>query len=209
MTSITALAPFRRVAALLLVAALAGCATPVPKPPSTQVVLLPQADGTPSAVTVTTSGGTSTLSVPYQRASVREGETAAPAVDTVTQARAGFERLMQATPQPPRTYVVYFQTGGTLLNPESRSVMTQVLDEAPRRPGAELLISGHTDTQGGVDINDALSLRRANEMRDLFVQRGFPATHIETVGRGKRQLAVPTADNVNEPRNRRVEITVR
>ncbi|MBP7567104.1 MAG: OmpA family protein [Burkholderiaceae bacterium] len=201
----------RRAAALLAVAVLAGCAAPVVKPPSTQVVLLPQADGTPSAVTVTTPGGTSTLSVPYQRASVREGESAAPSVDTVTaaQAQAGFERLMQATPQAPRTYVIYFQTGGTLLNPESRSVMTQVLDEAPRRPGAELLISGHTDTQGSAAINDALSLRRANELRDLFVQRGFPASHIETVGRGKRQLAVPTADNVNEPRNRRVEITVR
>ncbi|MBN9409623.1 MAG: OmpA family protein [Burkholderiales bacterium] len=200
-----------RCAALVIAVALAGCAAPPPKPPSTQVVLLPQADGKPSAVTVTTPGGTSMLSAPYQRASVREGEAAAPSVDAVSaaQMQADHAQLLQATPAPARSYTIYFQTGGTLLNPESRSVMAQVLDEAPRRPGAELLITGHTDTQGSVAINDALSLRRANEMRDLFVQRGFPASHIETVGRGKRQLAVPTADNVNEPRNRRVEITVR
>jgi hypothetical protein len=41
------------------------------------------------------------------------------------------------------------------------------------------------------------------------VSRGFNAGLIEAVGRGEREPAVPTADDVDEPRNRRVEILVR
>jgi outer membrane protein OmpA-like peptidoglycan-associated protein len=43
----------------------------------------------------------------------------------------------------------------------------------------------------------------------MFIDRQFPAQRIEAVGRGKRELAVPTADEVNEPLNRRVTIEVR
>jgi outer membrane protein OmpA-like peptidoglycan-associated protein len=87
--------------------------------------------------------------------------------------------------------------------------MAAVLDEALKRSGAELFIVGHTDTQGAGPANDALSLRRAQDVQAMFVQRGFPANRIESAGRGERELAVPTPDNVAEPRNRRVEILVR
>jgi outer membrane protein OmpA-like peptidoglycan-associated protein len=57
--------------------------------------------------------------------------------------------------------------------------------------------------------NDALSMRRAQGISQLLVGRGFPADHIEAMGRGEREPAVPTADEVDEPRNRRVVIVVR
>ena len=190
---------------------LAACVTPAPQRPTTQVVLLPQADGTPSAVIVTTAGGSTRLSEPYQRASVVPDSKTAPTVDatSASQAQATFEQLLRATPPPPQRFTVYFQTGGTQLTAESREVMARVLEEIPRRSGAELLITGHTDTQGAGPANDTLSLRRAGDVREMFVQRGVPASHIEAAGRGERELAVPTSDNVNEPRNRRVEIQVR
>ena len=47
------------------------------------------------------------------------------------------------------------------------------------------------------------------EVVQLFVERQFPANRIEAVGRGERDLAIPTADEVDEPRNRRVTIEVR
>jgi OOP family OmpA-OmpF porin len=42
-----------------------------------------------------------------------------------------------------------------------------------------------------------------------MVDKGAAASHVEAVGRGKRELLVPTADEVDEPQNRRVEIIVR
>lgn len=203
----------RAVAAAAMLAALwvlSGCATPQPKP-AMQIVLLPQADGSASAVIVNTPGGARTLSEPYQRATVHEGGTAAPVTDRISdaQARADFAALINATPPRPERFVVFFETGGTRLTTSSQAAMSQVLQEAFRRSGAELVIIGHTDTQGTGSANDALSLRRAGEVRDLFTQRGFAAERIETAGRGERELAVPTADEVDEPRNRRVEILVR
>jgi outer membrane protein OmpA-like peptidoglycan-associated protein len=57
--------------------------------------------------------------------------------------------------------------------------------------------------------NDALSLKRANVVTQLLVGKGAVAERVESVGRGKRELLVPTADEVDEPQNRRVEVVVR
>ena len=68
---------------------------------------------------------------------------------------------------------------------------------------------GHTDRQGTVEANDALSLRRAQAIADLLVAQGFAPELISARGRGEREPLVPTADEVVEPRNRRAEVIVR
>jgi OmpA-OmpF porin, OOP family len=70
-------------------------------------------------------------------------------------------------------------------------------------------VVGHTDRVGTVPYNDALSLRRAERVQAQLVQLGIPAAQIQAAGRGERAPLVPTEDEVAEPRNRRVEITVR
>jgi len=70
-------------------------------------------------------------------------------------------------------------------------------------------VIGHTDTVGSLDFNDKLSRARADRMRELLIERGLPGERIQAAGRGKRELLVPTEDNVSEPKNRRVEINVR
>ncbi len=195
----------------LAFALLAGCVTQPPARIGTQVILLPQADGTPSSVIVSTSSGESVIATPYQRATVREGQKTAPIIDQTNEVRTleVYRHIIDATPPPPATYVVYFHTGRTLLTPDSQAVITRALEETLKRNGAEIVITGHTDTRASAASNEALSLRRAEEMRDMFVQRGFAARRITTVGLGERQLAVQTPDNVDEARNRRVEIQVR
>jgi outer membrane protein OmpA-like peptidoglycan-associated protein len=54
----------------------------------------------------------------------------------------------------------------------------------------------------------ALSLRRANTVKDALIQNGVPATAIAVVGRGEAGLLVQTGDGVREPQNRRVEIVI-
>jgi hypothetical protein len=54
----------------------------------------------------------------------------------------------------------------------------------------------------------ALSLRRANVVKDALVKEGVPAAAITTVGRGEAGLLVQTGDGVREPQNRRVEVTI-
>jgi OmpA-OmpF porin, OOP family len=73
----------------------------------------------------------------------------------------------------------------------------------------DLVVIGHTDTVGSAAFNDTLSRQRAEVVRSALVARGIAADRIVVVGRGERELVVITADNVAEPRNRRVEIQVR
>ncbi|CAN5908425.1 hypothetical protein BH11PSE13_BH11PSE13_17330 [soil metagenome] len=185
---------------------LAGCSTP-----AIRVVLLPQPDGRPSAVVVESNGGEVTLDKPYQRATVKAGRPGAPSRDQTDAARVRAENttLFDLAPPAPRRYTVYFDAGNTSLMPESQREMTTALMEAVARVGSDIVITGYTDTMGSVVSNDELSQRRAQQVRQMFIDRQFPASRIEAVGRGERELAVPTADDVAESRNRRVTIEVR
>ena len=61
---------------------------------------------------------------------------------------------------------------------------------------------------GPESYNMALSLRRANAVKDALVRDGVPAQAISVVGKGETGLLVQTGDNVREPQNRRVEIVI-
>ena len=197
--------------ALLAALLLGACATPPPPATGTRVVLLPQADGTRSAVIVTSKTGEQRLSEPYQRADARDRATAAPQVDQANaqQINAIFKPLFDNAPPKPQRYTLYFQTGNTTLVPESQALLPVVVEEALKRSGAELVIIGHTDTMGAQDWNDTLSLKRAQLVVDMLRDKRFPQQRIEAVGRGEREPAVPTRDETPEPRNRRVEILIR
>lgn len=185
---------------------LAACSTP-----GTRVVLLPQADGTPSAVVVRAKDGEEVLSKPYQRATAAVGASGAPVVDQADAAKVQAENkpLFDMRPPPPQRYTVFFEVGTATLTAASQQIMTEALTAALARSGGDIVVTGHTDTKGAGEQNDQLSRRRAQEVAQLFVERQFPAARIEAVGRGERDLAVPTADEVDEPRNRRVTIEVR
>ncbi len=89
---------------------------------------------------------------------------------------------------------------------QARAAAKRVADEAVRRPAAALTVIGHADRRGPEAYNLELSLRRAEAMRDALVARGVAAARIEVVARGEWEPAVPTADGVAEPANRRVEV---
>ena len=180
--------------------------------PGTRVTLLPDDDGRSTAVVVSSkSGGEQSVSQPYQRATALAGSKDAPGLDQTDAAtvQAEHKELFALRPPKPREFDLHFDAGGTSLTPASLSTLDRVVEEAMTRPGADITVTGHTDTRGSTADNDALSTRRAQEIIQLLVSRGFPADHIEASGRGERELAVPTADEVDEPRNRRVVIVVR
>jgi outer membrane protein OmpA-like peptidoglycan-associated protein len=123
-------------------------------------------------------------------------------------ARTGrYADLMARMPWAPRPYVLYFHEGTSQITEESKPVL-----EALRKvvtADSDVIITGHTDTVGESDFNDKLSLERAAEVRSALVKDGLPVDNARLVGRGERELRVPTADNVSEPANRRVEVILR
>jgi OOP family OmpA-OmpF porin len=120
-----------------------------------------------------------------------------------------YAALTEGLPPPPANFTLYFFEGSTKLTPASEPELRKVLAELAKRPGVEVQITGHTDTVGSLADNDMLSLRRAREIREALALQGLNLTITRAVGRGERELLVATPDNTEEPRNRRVEITVR
>ena len=195
----------RRLIALLAPAllALAACA------PATRVVLLPQEGVPTAAVEVQSRQGQVTLAQPYAVAEVAPSGSVATAQTDAQQVEKRYGQLLSVQPAAEQRFTLLFMPGGAQLTPESSAELADVLARATERPGGEVIIIGHTDRVGSVESNDTLSLQRAQAVRQLVIDRGFDPNRVEAVGRGEREPVVQTADEVEEPKNRRAEIVVR
>ena len=73
---------------------------------------------------------------------------------------------------------------------------------------ATFLIEGHTDSTGSVSLNDKLSTKRANAVKDYLVQNGIDAARLETKGFGESNPIDSNKTRAGRANNRRVEIKV-
>jgi outer membrane protein OmpA-like peptidoglycan-associated protein len=120
-----------------------------------------------------------------------------------------FGDLLSTLPPAPQQFVLYFRFESDDLTDESRALLPRVVEALRNRPFPDVAVIGHTDTTGAAAANVELGLRRANAIRAQLVQAGISPGVIEVTSHGESDLLVKTADQVLEPRNRRVEITVR
>ena len=195
----------RNLARALAIAAfamlVAGCQTGT-------VVLLPQKDGTETAVVVKQRDGEVTLRAPY--AAAKFSNTGPQAYkSSEDDVAVQFGAALAARPKRPVEFTLYFIEGKDELADESKQIVTAVYAEIAKRPVPDVLVVGHTDAVGSDQVNDPLSLRRAEIVRAGLIQSGIASENIVAIGRGKRELFVPTDDGVAHARNRRVVIFVR
>lgn len=191
-------------AVIAVAALLAAALLTAPTPPDETVVVLPGPDGKTGTVVVQRGDSRQVLDQPY--AASRGGQSAVLSPQEVSQS---FGAALQALPARPATFVLYFVTGTDELTETSKAELQKVLAAMRERPQPDVLVTGHTDTVGDAAANDRLSAQRAERVKRSLVEIGIGADRISTAGRGERELLIPTADNVEEPGNRRVEISVR
>jgi outer membrane protein OmpA-like peptidoglycan-associated protein len=108
----------------------------------------------------------------------------------------------------PPSFMVFFDWDRSNLSAQALTTIKQAAAAYKTKGNARITATGHTDTSGPEAYNMALSLRRANTVKDALVREGVPATAIAVIGRGEAGLLVQTGDNVREPQNRRVEIVI-
>jgi OOP family OmpA-OmpF porin len=121
----------------------------------------------------------------------------------------------EAAPPPPPppgaaapSFMVFFDWDRSNLSAQALTTIRQAAQAFKAKGNARITATGHTDTSGPENYNMALSLRRANAVKDALVREGVPAAAIAVIGRGEQGLLVPTPDGVREPQNRRVEIVI-
>jgi outer membrane protein OmpA-like peptidoglycan-associated protein len=193
----------RTVLAFASMVLLAGC------PRQALFVVLPNAEGGGTGAIIVDDGKTvTTLDQPYAAAESRAGSSA-PVEESREAIGVIFRRAIAAQPILPHHFRLYFILGSDELTPESKVAYRAVFDDIKQRPVYEIEVIGFTDTLGDLHYNQTLSLARAAATRDALVRDGLDRQAISIAGRGKHDLLVPTADQTPEPRNRRVEITVR
>jgi outer membrane protein OmpA-like peptidoglycan-associated protein len=195
--------PGGRFAALMLSAAmLCSCAS------RDLVVVVPEANGHVGAVEVEAGSNKTVLNKAYAGARPGSGSVGDFTADEKQVGRV-FGRTLAALPKLPKTFQLYFKNDSVELVPESRQDFEDVFAEVASRPAPDVVVTGHTDTFGTAEENDQLSKDRAAKVMELFIARGIARSAISARGRGSRDLLVPTGDQVHEPKNRRVEVTVR
>lgn len=177
--------------------------------PQERVILLPNQDGTPSAVVVRTAKGETVLDSPYQMAGIAGSGAVSATAENPDTVKVRYRATLAALPPAAASFTLYFETGTDVLVPDSVPLLARIKEELAQHAAPEIVVVGHTDRVGTQEFNDALSLKRAEAMRQVLVEAGIPPERIVTAGRGEREPLVKTADEVDEPKNRRVEIRVR
>lgn len=113
--------------------------------------------------------------------------------------------------QVPQTFVfdhLNFESGTTQLTADSGQTVNNLSSVLKAYPNAQIQLSGHTDNTGAADANQALSLSRANAVRDMLVSSGVGADRISTNGYGQDRPIASNDSEQGRAQNRRIELTV-
>jgi outer membrane protein OmpA-like peptidoglycan-associated protein len=103
---------------------------------------------------------------------------------------------------------VLFDTGRYTLRQEAREKLARISGILLNYPELRIESEGHTDNVGSLELNQELSQRRADAVREYLISQGIPASSITSTG---KNYSVPVASNDNSAgrqKNRRVELIV-
>ncbi len=190
---------------LVLILLVSGCA------PKTQIVLMPDSESKVGIIEISNAGGTQILNRAWQSTenTNKDRKPSKPKILTKEEVHRIFGEALAAEPAPPLNFIIYFRRNSAILSNQSLNQMAKVFDAIRARKTADIIVSGHTDAAGTSDYNRNLSLRRARVVAYFLVDGGVERRNIQLTYHGKGNPLIPTPDGVAEPRNRRVEITVR
>jgi outer membrane protein OmpA-like peptidoglycan-associated protein len=103
---------------------------------------------------------------------------------------------------------ISFDTNRADIKPNFRPILDRFASTLQDNPATYVTIIGHTDSTGGDQINQPLSLDRAAHARDYLAARGVNPNRITVEGRAAREPVASNEDPAGRARNRRVEIYV-
>jgi outer membrane protein OmpA-like peptidoglycan-associated protein len=102
---------------------------------------------------------------------------------------------------------ILFDLGKDVLKPSAKESLSKAAVTL-RDSQTNIIIQGHTDSSGSDSINQPLSERRADRVRDFLASQGVPASRMTAVGYGSSRPAVPNDTEANRALNRRVQLEI-
>ena len=173
-------------------------------------VLLPDADTSATgAAQASNTFGSVDLDDEREAALATTGR--APVLVTLTEEEVQriFGTALSALPPPARRFTLFFRFESDELTDQSKALIPEILAVVKQHVVQDVVVIGHTDTMGTQQANYALGLKRAMVVRNFLVDAGLNGSNIDVTSVGELDLFVKTLDETPEPRNRRVDISVR
>lgn len=106
----------------------------------------------------------------------------------------------------PGPYIIFFDFSRYAITPEALSILDNAQMAYRSCGSARIVIYGHDDATGPIQIRRKLSQLRANAVQRYFLTVVIPIDGADVLSYGSDQLRIPTAQGVRELQNRRVEI---
>jgi len=203
--NLTILRPLTALFLLGAIGLLAGCSCN-----KTTVVLLPDHNNHVGKVELSNAHGTTLIDQAGYGVTLREQDAPrkAVAIDK-KEIQDHFGSVLAIEPELPAKFILHFKNGSDILTKDSLAQIPDIVAEIKKRSSKDISVSGHCDRVGNEKANIALSLKRAQRVLHLLLDQGIESRFIHTSSHGEGNPLIPTADNVPEPRNRRVEVIIR
>ena len=176
----------------------------------TTVILMPDEDGKVGVILVKTEDDERVIDKPFHSIVARADTTSLSETIVLSEKEVSVEygTLLKAEPSKPASFTLYFSANSSDLTDESNLFISQLVKQVEERMPTEVTVIGHTDTTGTDAINDRLSHERALLVVEILRDRIPELGEVKIESFGSRELLIPTPENVNEPKNRRVEVIV-
>ncbi len=177
----------------------------------TTVVLIPDAGGKVGQVAVTTKAGSTVLTKANESAEAEQAEQAPTQAVQLSDKKINdmFAETLAKEPTPPEHFRFYFETGNADLLAEANAELAKAKAAIQARKSCDLSVIGHADRVGDNEMNRGISMKRAGMVAKALIDIGITKECMDIRYYGENDPAIPTADNVDEPRNRRVEVEIR
>jgi outer membrane protein OmpA-like peptidoglycan-associated protein/predicted negative regulator of RcsB-dependent stress response len=122
--------------------------------------------------------------------------------------RSGLYAVLSKRPVVVTLYDIYFDFGKASIRKDSERNLYEMVDDLKRSPLTQVEIAGHTDSIGSDEANQKLSLRRAESIKEFFVENGIDPERMITRGYGGQFPVAPNDTEENRQLNRRTEFTI-
>ncbi len=107
-----------------------------------------------------------------------------------------------------RVKIVEFETAKADLTPVGKATLDEILPLFLGGADLTALVEGHTDSRGNATLNQQLSLRRAQAVRQYMASKGVAAARLTAAGFGSSHPVADNATPEGRQRNRRIEFKV-
>ncbi|WP_395066968.1 OmpA family protein [Flavobacterium sp.] len=107
------------------------------------------------------------------------------------------------------TYIgskIFFENNSDKLKVASLSQLDELSKILNRYEGANLVIEGHTDSNGSDDFNMILSQKRTNSVKAYLVEKGISESRLTGIGLGETKPVASNKTTLGRAKNRRVEL---